>query len=103
LIRRLYPANLISITDTGIVSYIGRFHEGQKPAVDVGTSVNQVGDQISRQLAKLRASKRLVWQARFPQESLNSPRGKLRVSLSATRSLQLMFIIVTLPAANYRR
>ena len=37
------PTNLISITDGQIVLDTRLFHEGQKPAVDVGTSVSRVG------------------------------------------------------------
>ena len=37
------PTNLISITDGQIVLDARRFHEGQKPAVNVGTSVSRVG------------------------------------------------------------
>jgi F-type H+/Na+-transporting ATPase subunit alpha len=37
------PTNLISITDGQIVLDAKLFHEGQKPPVDVGTSVSRVG------------------------------------------------------------
>jgi F-type H+-transporting ATPase subunit alpha len=37
------PTNLISITDGQIVLDSNLFHEGQKPAVDVGKSVSRVG------------------------------------------------------------
>ncbi|MGF7212730.1 F-type H+-transporting ATPase subunit alpha [Skermanella aerolata] len=37
------PTNLISITDGQIVLDTKLFHEGRKPAVDVGTSVSRVG------------------------------------------------------------
>ena len=37
------PTNLISIADGQIVLDTRLFHEGQKPAVDVGTSVSRVG------------------------------------------------------------
>ena len=37
------PTNLISITDGQIVLDSKLFHQGQKPAVDVGTSVSRVG------------------------------------------------------------
>nr|WP_283949799.1 F0F1 ATP synthase subunit alpha [Limobrevibacterium gyesilva] len=37
------PTNLISITDGQIVLDAKMFHEGQKPAVNVGTSVSRVG------------------------------------------------------------
>ena len=41
------PTNLISITDGQIVLDARLFHEGQKPAVDVGTSVSRVGGKNS--------------------------------------------------------
>ena len=37
------PTNLISITDGQIVFDARLFHEGQKPAVDIGLSVSRVG------------------------------------------------------------
>jgi F-type H+-transporting ATPase subunit alpha len=37
------PTNLISITDGQIVLNARLFHEGHKPAVDIGTSVSRVG------------------------------------------------------------
>jgi F-type H+/Na+-transporting ATPase subunit alpha len=39
------PTNLISITDGQIVLDARLFHEGHKPAVDVGTSVSRVGSK----------------------------------------------------------
>ena len=46
------PTNLISITDGQIVLDAGLFHQGQKPAVDVGLSVSRVGGKT--QAHKLR-------------------------------------------------
>ena len=46
------PTNLISITDGQIVLDARLFHEGTKPAVDVGTSVSRVGGKT--QAAALR-------------------------------------------------
>jgi len=46
--QRLYPTNLISITDGQIVLDAKLFYEGQKPAVDVGTSVSRVGGKTKR-------------------------------------------------------
>jgi proton translocating ATP synthase F1 alpha subunit len=43
------PTNLISITDGQIVLDERLFHEGQKPAVDVGTSVSRVGGKTQAQ------------------------------------------------------
>ena len=43
------PTNLISITDGQIVLDAKLFYEGQKPAVDVGTSVSRVGGKTQAQ------------------------------------------------------
>jgi F-type H+/Na+-transporting ATPase subunit alpha len=48
------PTNLISITDGQIVLDSRLFHEGHKPAVDVGTSVSRVGGKT--QAPALRAA-----------------------------------------------
>jgi F-type H+-transporting ATPase subunit alpha len=48
------PTNLISITDGQIVLDARLFHEGQKPAVDVGLSVSRVGGKT--QAKALRAA-----------------------------------------------
>lgn len=48
------PTNLISITDGQIVLDAALFHQGQKPAVDVGLSVSRVGGKT--QAPSLRAS-----------------------------------------------
>ena len=52
------PTNLISITDGQIVLDARLFHEGQKPAVDVGTSVSRVGGKT--QAHALRAAAETV-------------------------------------------
>jgi F-type H+-transporting ATPase subunit alpha len=48
------PTNLISITDGQIVLDARLFHEGHKPAIDVGTSVSRVGGKT--QAPALRAA-----------------------------------------------
>lgn len=54
------PTNLISITDGQIVLDARLFHEGQKPAVDVGVSVSRVGGKTQvRALREAAASLRL--------------------------------------------
>lgn len=54
------PTNLISITDGQIVLDTRLFNEGQKPAVDVGTSVSRVGGKTqARALHEAAASLRL--------------------------------------------
>jgi F-type H+-transporting ATPase subunit alpha len=50
------PTNLISITDGQLVLDARLFHEGQKPAIDVGRSVSRVGGKtqppVLRRLAE---------------------------------------------------
>jgi F-type H+-transporting ATPase subunit alpha len=46
------PTNLISITDGQIVLSAKLFHEGQKPAVDVGTSVSRVGGKTQARVLR---------------------------------------------------
>jgi F-type H+-transporting ATPase subunit alpha len=54
------PTNLISITDGQIALDARLFHEGQKPAVDVGTSVSRVGGKTqARALREAAATLRL--------------------------------------------
>ncbi|MDB5828799.1 MAG: atpA [Variovorax sp.] len=49
------PTNLISITDGQVVLDANLFHEGQKPAVDVGTSVSRVGGKTQAPALRLAA------------------------------------------------
>ncbi len=46
------PTNLISITDGQIVLSTKLFHEGQKPAVDAGTSVSRVGGKTQARVLR---------------------------------------------------
>ncbi|HTW88212.1 MAG TPA: F0F1 ATP synthase subunit alpha [Candidatus Binataceae bacterium] len=56
------PTNLISITDGQIVLEPRLFHEGQKPAVNVGKSVSRVGGQTqSHAMRKLAENLRLEY------------------------------------------
>jgi F-type H+-transporting ATPase subunit alpha len=56
------PTNLISITDGQIVLEPRLFHEGQKPAVNVGTSVSRVGGKSQpAAIRKLSESLRLQY------------------------------------------
>ncbi len=56
------PTNLISITDGQIVLEPRLFHEGQKPAVNVGRSVSRVGGRAQpRSLLRLAESLRLEY------------------------------------------
>ncbi|MBC7577977.1 MAG: F0F1 ATP synthase subunit alpha [Tardiphaga sp.] len=49
------PTNLISITDGQIVLDTKLFHEGMKPAVDVGTSVSRVGGKTQAKVLRMAA------------------------------------------------
>ena len=46
------PTNLISITDGQIVLNSKLFYEGQKPAVDIGTSVSRVGGKTQAKILR---------------------------------------------------
>ena len=52
------PTNLISITDGQIVLDAKLFYQGQKPAVDVGTSVSRVGGKTQAPRAARRGARR---------------------------------------------
>lgn len=49
------PTNLISITDGQIVLDAALFHQGQKPAVDVGLSVSRVGGKTQARVLRTAA------------------------------------------------
>ena len=53
------PTNLISITDGQIVLDARLFHEGRKPAVDVGLEVSRVGGKTQAPRAARRRRRRL--------------------------------------------
>ncbi|HVY14107.1 MAG TPA: F0F1 ATP synthase subunit alpha [Rhodopila sp.] len=54
------PTNLISITDGQLVTNVRLFQEGQKPAIDIGTSVSRVGGKTqARALRNATGSMRL--------------------------------------------
>ncbi|MDN3564129.1 F0F1 ATP synthase subunit alpha [Paeniroseomonas aquatica] len=59
------PTNLISITDGQIVLDAKLFHEGMKPAVDVGTSVSRVGGKTQAKVLRLAADSLRLDYAQF--------------------------------------
>lgn len=59
------PTNLISITDGQIVLDARLFHEGHKPAVDVGTSVSRVGGKTQAPALREAAHKLRLDYAQF--------------------------------------
>jgi F-type H+/Na+-transporting ATPase subunit alpha len=81
------PTNLISITDGQIVLDARLFHEGQKPAVDVGTSVSRVGGKTqSRALREAAETLRLDY-AQFLELEMftrfgGMPEGRVRAQLA---------------------
>jgi F-type H+-transporting ATPase subunit alpha len=59
------PTNLISITDGQIVLDARLFHEGHKPAVDVGTSVSRVGGKTQAPILREAAETLRLYYAQF--------------------------------------
>jgi F-type H+-transporting ATPase subunit alpha len=59
------PTNLISITDGQIVLDAKLFHEGQKPAIDVGRSVSRVGGKTQPQAMRALAGRLRLDYAQF--------------------------------------
>jgi F-type H+-transporting ATPase subunit alpha len=59
------PTNLISITDGQIVLDARLFHEGQKPAVDVGLSVSRVGGKTQARALREAADRLRLDYAQF--------------------------------------
>jgi F-type H+-transporting ATPase subunit alpha len=90
------PTNLISITDGQIVLDATLFHEGQKPAVDVGTSVSRVGGKTqARALRDAAQTLRLDYAQFLELESFTRfggmPDGRVRDQL--TRGARLRAIL----------
>lgn len=90
------PTNLISITDGQIVLDAGLFHQGQKPAVDVGLSVSRVGGKTqSVPLRKAASTLRLDY-AQFLELEVftrfgGMPDGRVRQQL--TRGARIRAIL----------
>ncbi len=59
------PTNLISITDGQIVLNAPLFHQGQKPAVDVGLSVSRVGGKTQAPMLRAAAGSLRLDYAQF--------------------------------------
>ena len=73
------PTNLISITDGQIVLDAALFHQGQKPAVDVGLSVSRVGGKTqapccARRRARCGSTMRSFWNWRSSPGSAACPK-----------------------------
>ncbi|MBP7063237.1 F0F1 ATP synthase subunit alpha [Ferrovibrio sp.] len=69
------PTNLISITDGQIVLDAKLFHEGQKPAVDIGRSVSRVGGKAQSALLRQEAGMLRLDYAQFLELEIFSRLG----------------------------
>ncbi len=90
------PTNLISITDGPIVLDATLFHDGQKPAVDVGTSVSRVGGKTQAHALRDAASTLRLDYAQFLELETftrfgGMPDGRVRSQL--TRGARLRAIL----------
>ena len=90
------PTNLISITDGQIVLDAKLFHEGQKPAVDIGLSVSRVGGKTqARALRKAAADLRLEYAQFLEMEMFTRfggmPDGLVRAQLTRGARIRAIF------------
>ena len=81
------PTNLISITDGQIVLDSALFHQGQKPAVDVGLSVSRVGGKTQAKLLREAAGTLRLDYAQFLELEVftrfgGMPDGRVRQQLT---------------------
>lgn len=81
------PTNLISITDGQIVLDATLFHQGQKPAVDVGLSVSRVGGKTQAPLLRDAAGSLRLDYAQFLELEVftrfgGMPEGRVRQQLT---------------------
>ena len=81
------PTNLISITDGQIVLDAALFHQGQKPAVDVGLSVSRVGGKTQAPLLRKAAGTLRLDYAQFLELEVftrfgGMPDGRVRDQLT---------------------
>jgi F-type H+-transporting ATPase subunit alpha len=81
------PTNLISITDGQIVLDTALFHQGQRPAVDVGLSVSRVGGKTQSRLLRDAAGTMRLDYAQFLEMEVftrfgGMPEGRVRSQLA---------------------
>ena len=81
------PTNLISITDGQIVLDAALFHQGQKPAVDVGLSVSRVGGKTQAPMLRNAAGTLRLDYAQFLELEVftrfgGMPEGRVRQQLT---------------------
>jgi F-type H+-transporting ATPase subunit alpha len=99
------PTNLISITDGQIVLDASLFHQGQKPAVDVGLSVSRVGGKTQAPLLREAAGTLRLDYAQFLELEVftrfgGMPDGKVRQKL--TRGERIRAILKQPPHEPFR-
>jgi F-type H+-transporting ATPase subunit alpha len=90
------PTNLISITDGQIVLDSKLFHEGQKPAVDVGTSVSRVGGKTQARALREAAETLRLDYAQFLEMEMFTRFGGMpstRVRNQLTRGARIRAIL----------
>lgn len=99
------PTNLISITDGQIVLDAGLFHQGQKPAVDVGLSVSRVGGKTQTPLLRKAAGTLRLDYAQFLELEVFTRFGGLpdgRVRQQLTRGARIRAILKQPQHAPFR-
>lgn len=99
------PTNLISITDGQIVLDTDLFHQGQKPAVDVGLSVSRVGGKTQEKLLREAAGTLRLDYAQFLELEVftrfgGMPDGRVRQQL--TRGARIRAILRQPQHSPYR-
>ncbi|MFC4667984.1 F0F1 ATP synthase subunit alpha [Seohaeicola nanhaiensis] len=99
------PTNLISITDGQIVLNAGLFHQGQKPAVDVGLSVSRVGGKTQAPVLRKAAGPLRLDYAQFLELEVFTrfgamPEGRVRDQL--TRGARIREVLRQPQHAPYR-
>jgi len=90
------PTNLISITDGQIVLDSALFHQGQKPAVDVGLSVSRVGGKTQAKLLRDAAGTLRLDYAQFLELEVFTRFGGMpdvRVRQQLTRGVRIREIL----------
>ncbi|MCE7027743.1 F0F1 ATP synthase subunit alpha [Jiella avicenniae] len=99
------PTNLISITDGQIVLDAKLFNQGQKPAVDVGTSVSRVGGKTQAKALREAASTMRLDYAQFLELEMFTRFGGLsdaRVRGRLARGSRIRAILGQRPSRPYR-
>lgn len=87
------PTNLISITDGQIVLDTALFHQGQKPAVDVGMSVSRVGGKTQAPVLRAAAGSLRLDYAQFLELEVftrfgGMPEGRVRDQLKRGKRIR---------------